>query len=197
MIVATLALLLAGANDDLVLRARIDPFVTIVAGGASVGVDIAHRAHPVRVSAAAFVVDVPGLMVPLISRTEARGVSLHIRESCVQLGAFASLSPEHRGFFVGPELYAYRLRYLDAAHPTRSAIAHELYAHATGGYVWFPFSRGPGDDDNGIVDDVFVMPWATVGIPVFGTGGVTFADDVVVNDRIVNFHATVSFGLQL
>jgi hypothetical protein len=43
----------------------------------------------------------------------------------------------------------------------------------------------------------FVQPWATLGLPVFGTGGATFADGTVVRDRVVNWHATVSLGLAL
>ena len=193
MIFGVLALLLG--SDEIVLRARVDPFVTVVAGGASVGVDVARRRDPLRLSIATFVVDVPGVAVPFIS--DAPGMSLAIRESCVQVGMFASLAPEHRGFFFGPELYGYQLRYVDEEQPARSAVAHELYVHATAGYVWFPFSRGDGDHDNGVVDDFFVMPWATIGLPVFGSGGVIFGDGSVVGDRRFNGHATISIGLQL
>ncbi len=194
MIVAALASWLLAADSDLVLRARLDPFVTIVAGGASVGVDIARRQDPLRLSVAAFVVDVPRVVVPLISSGT---TSLQIVESCVQLGVLAALSPEHRGFFLGPELYAYQLRYVDDAAPAHHAVAYEIYAHITAGYVWFLFSSGPGDHDNGIIDDVFVMPWLTAGAPLLKSGGAIFPDGVVVSDRVFNAHATVSIGLQL
>lgn len=194
--IASLALLLSCADDidePLLLRVRTDPFVTAVAGGASVGVDVAHRAWMTRVSAAAFVVEVPRLMLPLVVRSEVALPALSIVEHAVQLGLMTSLSPQHRGVFIGPELYAYRLRYVDDADPARAATAYELYAHVTGGYTWFPFA----DVEASVLGDVFVMPWATVGLPVFGSGGVTFSDGVVVDDRSLNFHATVSIGLEL
>ncbi len=193
MIVALLVALAGALVDDegLMLRARIDPFVTVVAGGASVGIDVAPRSWPTRLSAATFVVEVPRLLVPLINRGGSS--SLQIVEQCVQFGAFTSLSAGHRGFFVGPEVYAYQLRYVDSAHRSRHATARELYAHVTAGWTWFPFADG----DDVLTSHVFLMPWATLGVPVFGSGGVVFADGSVVRDRVINFHATVSLGLEL
>jgi len=63
-----------------------------------------------------------------------------------------------------------------------------LYVHASAGWVPFPFAD-VADGQTG--DDVFVMPWTTVGVPVWRTGGAVFAD------RVVDWHATVSVGLQL
>ncbi|HEY1099723.1 MAG TPA: hypothetical protein VGF99_12390 [Myxococcota bacterium] len=183
--------------DELVLRVRTDPFVTLVAGGASVGVDVAHRDGLTRVSAAAFVVEVPRLLLPLVVRSDVALPALSVVEHAVQFGLMTSLSPQHRGVFVGPELYAYRLRYVDEANPTRAATAYELYAHMTAGFTWFPFDNDDNDKDVDVLGAVFVMPWVTVGLPVFGSGGITFNDGVFVADRLLNFHATVSIGLEL
>lgn len=109
----------------------------------------------------------------------------------MQLGLFTSSEAGHRGFFAGPELYAYQLRYVDETRPARIDVARELYVHATAGYVWFPFVGA------GVLDEFFVMPWATLGLPVWRTGGARFADGVVVDDRVANWHATISVGLQL
>lgn len=203
MLALALASLLLGdvrndLADELVVRVRTDPFVTLVAGGASVGVDVAHRDWLTRVSAAAFVVEVPRLLLPLVVRNDVALPALSVVEHAVQLGLMTSLSPQHRGVFVGPELYAYRLRYVDEANPTRAATAYELYAHMTAGFTWFPFDDDDDDDkDVDVLGAVFVMPWVTVGLPVFGSGGITFNDGVVVADRLLNFHATMSIGLEL
>jgi hypothetical protein len=172
------------------LRLRVDPVVTVVACGASVGFDVVPRGFGSRLSVAAFVVDVPRFLVPFVVDHDPR---LKITESAVQLGLFTSADVDHRGFFAGPELYAYQLRYVDEDAPARADVAHELYLHATAGYVWFPFD----DDDGDLFDDVFVMPWATLGLPVWRSGGAEFADGSHVEDRAFNWHATVSLGLQL
>lgn len=173
------------------LRLRCDPFVTVVAGGASVGFDVLPDDWSSRLSVAAFVVDVPRFLVGFVVPTAEHPQELKITETAVQLGWFTSFDDDHRGFFGGPELYAYQLRYVDETKPSRIDVAHELYVHATAGYVWFPF------DDAGVLDDFFVMPWATIGLPVWKTGGAAFADGVDVDDRAFNWHGTISVGLQL
>lgn len=178
------------------LRLRVDPFVTLVAGGASVGFDLLPaQTNPdsdlgSRLSVAVFVVDVPRFLVPLVLDAEP---SLKLTETAVQVGWFTSFSPDHTGFFAGPEIYAYQLRYA-FDDDGRIDVAHELYVHATVGWVVFPFA---GDGGQTLADDFFVMPWATVGLPVWKTGGALFADGSVIDDRVANWHATVSVGLQL
>ncbi len=182
----------AGAGADVGVRVRVDPVVTVV-GGASVGFDVVPRDWNSRLSVAAFVVDVPRLLVGFVVPTAEHPQQLKITETCVQLGLFTSFdeAKKNRGFFAGPELYAYQLRYVDETAPARISSTHELYVHATGGYVWFPF------DGAGVLDEFFVMPWATLGLPVWKTGGAAFADGTVIADRVANWHATVSVGLQL
>ena len=60
--------------------------------------------------------------------------------------------------------------------------------------VWFPLA---GVVDVGFADAVFVQPWVTLGLPVFGTGSATFDDGTEVRDRLLNWHATVSLGISL
>lgn len=198
---SALALLLAvevvtatGFFDAPDLRVRIDPLVTVVAGGASVGFDVLPAAGDSRLSVAAFVVDVPRFLVPFVVDHDER---LRISETCFQIGWMTSSAPfvgdrRHTGFFFGPELYAYQLRYTDEDQPARNATAHELYAHATAGFTWFPFH-----DAGSVVDDVYVMPWLTAGLPVWNTGGARFGDGTTIDDRVFNWHATISVGLQL
>jgi hypothetical protein len=176
--------------DPVTVRVRVDPVVAVV-GGASVGVDVGVDDSDVRVAAAAFVVDVPRPFVPLLLGERA---SLKITETAVQVGVFRSSEPGHRGFFFGPELYAYRLRTVDDARPTRAAVSRELYAHLTAGTVWFPFDD---DDNDGFWGSFFVMPWATAGLPVWQTGGARFSDGTSTTDRRLNVHATISVGLDL
>jgi hypothetical protein len=193
-----LSLLVASAASDAAvgLRVRVDPFVTIVAGGASVGFDVLPATIDSRLSVAAFVVDVPRFLVPFVVDHDPR---LRITETCFQIGWLTSSAPfaaprRHTGFFFGPELYGYQLRYTDEDQPARNATAHELYLHATAGFTWFPFA---GAGNQTLVDDVYVMPWLTAGLPVFQTGGARFADGTFIEDRALNWHATVSIGLQL
>ncbi len=188
--------LLAGKEPAPGLRVRIDPLVTVVAGGASVGFDVLPRSSDSRLSVAAFVVDVPRFLVPIVVAHDPR---LRITETCFQIGWLTS-SPaagarEHSGFFVGPELYAYQLRYTDVDQPSRNATAHELYVHATAGFTWFPFEGAASGGT--LVDDVYVMPWVTAGLPVFHTGGALFADGSGIEDRLFNWHGTISIGMQL
>ncbi|MDP2339837.1 MAG: hypothetical protein Q8O67_02680 [Deltaproteobacteria bacterium] len=182
--------LLFAAQEPPGLRVRVDPFVTLVAGGASVGFDVLPSQIDSRLSVAAFVVDVPRFLVPFVVDHDPR---LRITETCFQIGWLTSSLPfagprQHTGFFFGPELYAYQLRYTDEDEPSRNATAFELYVHATAGFTWFPFEGAA---------DVYVMPWLTAGLPVFGTGGAAFADGTTIEDRAFNWHGTVSIGLQL
>jgi hypothetical protein len=156
---------------------RVDPVVAAVLG-VSVGVDAMNDATPFRASAAAFHVDVPAFLVPVIT-SGAPGV--HVTEDAIQLAVFDDLDEGHRGFFVGPELYLYALTYKLGGD---TAVAHEIYAHATGGYTWFPFG-----------DVFFVEPWATLGVPVFHSGGAV-VDGKHVVDRVFNWHATVALGVR-
>ena len=193
MIALLLALALAAPDEEAGLRVRVDPFVTLVAGGASVGFDLLPAHLDSRLSVAAFVVDVPRFLVPFVVDHDPR---LRISETCLQVGWLTSSPPfagprAHTGFFFGPELYAYQLRYTDEDEPWRDATAYELYVHATAGFTWFPFQGA------GVVDDVYLMPWLTAGLPVFHSGGANFDDGTSIDDRLFNWHGTVSVGLQL
>ena len=176
------------------LRVRVDPFVTLVAGGASVGFDVLPAQIDSRLSVAAFVVDVPRFLVPFVVDHDEQ---LQLTETCFQIGWMTSSSSKHTGFFFGPELYAYQLRYTDEDQRSRNATAHELYVHATAGFTWFPFQSPAGASSKALVDAVYVMPWLTAGLPVWHTGGAKFSDGTVIDDRAFNWHGTVSIGLQL
>jgi hypothetical protein len=181
----------AQAEAALGLRARIDPIVTLVAGGASVGVDIIPSFTDWRLSLAAFTCEVPRFLVPLVVDASP---SLKITESALQLGLFRSSGRGHTGFFFGPELYGYRLGYADDEAPRHHAVSWELYAHATFGGTWFPFAD---DVTAGLLRRFYLMPWLTAGLPLFHTGGARFSDGVVIDDRVLNWHATVSLGATL
>ena len=68
------------------------------------------------------------------------------------------------GWWFGPEVYGYRLS--DSRDDFATTInAHEAYVHASVGRPWFFAREVP------IAEFFFVEPWATIGLPVFGTGG--------------------------
>ena len=178
------------------VRARVDPIVFAVAG-ASVSVDVGRDADAWRLTGTAFVVDIPRPLVPFVVDGPA---SLKITESVLQLGAMWSASPGHQGFYIGPELFFYALRTVDEAVPQRHATSAEVYAHVTAGTVYFPW-RSDGVDidvtDDGVLSAIFFQPIVTAGVPVFGAGDAVFADGTVIADRLFNWHATVSVGLEL
>jgi hypothetical protein len=161
---------------------RADP-VVFALGGFSVGVDAMPDDARWRWSLAAFAVEVPTLLVPLVAQPS-RGV--HVFEHAVQTGAFYDVADRHRGLYFGPELYIYSLQYdVDG----QRLDAREAYAHVTVGDTWFPF------DDAAPTLPVFVQPWATIGVPVFHAGGVR-AGTTTIRDRVLNWHATVSLGVR-
>jgi len=161
------------------LSVRGDPIVFALVGF-SVGVDAAPADSHWRISMAAFHVEVPEVLVPVVVRPP-RGV--RVIESAVQFGAFYDTNDDHSGLYVGPEFYVYHLDYrVDG----RRLEARELYAHVTAGYTWFPFDQRI----------IFVQPWATVGVPIFHSGGVSDGA-IVLEDRAFNWHATVSLGARL
>ena len=172
-------------------RARLDPIVALVAQGVSVGADVLPRDVPWRLSVAAFVCDVPRFLVPLVLKHDPR---LKVTESALQLGLFRSSDAAHTGFFFGPELYAYQLVYSDEAVPARHARTHEVYAHATVGYTWFPWHD---DVASGWLRSLYFMPWATVGLPLVHTGGAVYDDGTTLEDRSFNWHGTVAVGVAL
>ena len=174
------------------VRVRWDPVVTLVAQGMSVGGDLGFDDGVWRLSVAAFVVDVPRFLVPLVVASDN---SLKITETALQLGVFRSLEAGHRGLFVGPEIYAYQLVTTDEVQRARHAVSYEIYAHLTAGGVFFPATWFGVDDP--LLSRIFAMPWVTVGVPMFGTGDAVFADGVVVRDRLLNWHGTVSLGIEL
>lgn len=161
---------------------RADP-VVFALGGFSVGVDAMPEDSRWRLSLAAFAVEVPTLLVPLVAQPS-RG--LRVFENAVQVGAFYDVADRHRGLYTGPEVYLYHLRY-DVDGQTLEA--REAYAHVTVGDTWFPF------DDGALALPVFVQPWATIGVPVFHTGGGRVGP-TTIRDRVVNWHATVSLGVR-
>lgn len=127
MLALTLVGVLAGAGsvlDGLSPRVRVDPLVTLVAGGVAVGADVAVPQSAWRLSAAAFVVEVPRFLLPLVVDAPS---SLRITEHCLQLGAFVFVDgdSDDGGVFLGPELYGYRLGYVDEARPRRADEAWE------------------------------------------------------------------------
>lgn len=159
---------------------RADPVVFALLGY-SVGVDAAPADSHWRAGLAAFHVDIPQLLVPFIAQP-GRGVTL--TEDCVSAGAFYDVEDEHRGLFFGPELLVYHLAYTVDGAP---AEAREAYAHVTVGYTWFPLK------DIAVLDHLFLQPWATLGVPVFHSGGVDVGNRHIA-DRAVNVHATVEIG---
>ncbi len=161
--------------------ARADPVVFALLGF-SAGVDGAPRDAPWRLSVAAFHVVVPDLIAPLVVHP-ADGVT--VTEDAIQLGAFYDVDDRHRGWFFGPELYVYALAYEARG---RRAIAQEAYAHLSAGYTWFPLAADPGCG-------FFLQPWATLGAPIFHTGGAELGGRHL-EDRAVNWHATVSVGVR-
>lgn len=177
---------LPAAEDDIMVRVRVDPVVSLV-GGASVSVDVAREDDDWRLTATAFVVDVPRPLVPFVVDGPD---TLKITESVLQLGAMWSASAGHTGFFIGPELFLYRLSTVDEARPSHIAMSYEAYAHVTGGWVLFPWR-------DGIPSMFFVQPLVTVGVPIFGSGDAVFFDGDVVADRVFNWHATISVGVEL
>ena len=162
---------------------RVDPVVTLVAQGVSAGVDGFPDDSHWRVSLAAFHAEVPALLVPLVVQPS---LDVTVTEDAVQLAALYDVDGAHRGLFLGPELYVYRLRY---THAGAVADAHEAYVHVTGGYTFFPF-----DDD--VLGRLFLQPWATLGVPIFHTGGADVGG-AHLEDRALNWHATVSIGIRL
>ena len=74
---------------------------------------------------------------------------------------------------------------------TDLGASHAAYALLESlGCRWFFAREVP------VLEFFFVEPWATVGLPVFGTGGAVVGD-VDVRDRGFNWHATVSVGVDV
>jgi hypothetical protein len=167
---------------------RADPIVFAL-GGWSLGVDVATedlallRNTRARVSLAAFHVEVPAVLVPIVA---APPEGLRVVEDAVQTALRFDVGA---GWWVGPEIYVYRLAYSRDDFASTS-FAHEAYAHVSLGWRWF-FAR-----DIPVVEFFFVEPWATIGLPVFDTGGADVGG-VIVSDRGFNWHATVSVGVDL
>jgi hypothetical protein len=174
------------ASLDVAVRA--DPIVFAL-GGWSIGVDVATddlalpRNKRVRASVAAFHVEVPALLVPVVA-SPADG--LRVIEDAVQVALRFDLGG---GWWVGPEVYAYRLAYSRDDFASAST-AHEAYVHVSLGWRWF-FARGVP-----ALEFLFVEPWATIGLPVFGSGGANVGG-VDVSDRGFNWHATISVGVDV
>jgi hypothetical protein len=177
-VILALALVVAAApvTTPWQFGVRADPVVFAI-GGWSVGVDGMPEDSHWRASMAAFHTDVPAILVPVVAQGPP---GLAVTESALQLGAFYDVDDKHRGLYLGPELYIYDLVYTAQG----TAEAREAYAHVTAGYTWFPFDG---------VDLFFVQPWATLGVPIFHSGGAV-VDGRQVTDRVLNWHATVSIG---
>lgn len=183
---AWVALCAAGAAPAIDVAVRADPIVFAL-GGWSLGVDVATddlvtvRNTRMRASIAAFHVEVPELLVPVVASPPD---GLRVLEDAVQVALRFELGG---GWWIGPEVYAYRLAY---SRGDDRAFANEAYAHASVGWRWFFAREVP------LLEFFFVEPWATIGLPVFGTGGAVVGD-VAVRDRGFNWHATVSVGVDV
>ncbi len=186
MTVLPLAVVALCASASLDVAVRADPIVFAL-GGWSLGFDVAphqdEQRQRARASIAAFHVEVPSLLVPVVA-SPSNG--LRVVEDAVQIAVRFELGG---GWWFGPEVYGYRLSYSRDDFAT-TTTAHEAYVHASVGWRWF-FAR-----DVPIAEFFFVEPWATIGLPVFGTGGAN-VDGVAVADRGFNWHATVSVGVDL
>jgi hypothetical protein len=198
-VIALVALVLAGATaaadpPKLVVRASADPIVFAI-GGYSVASDVTRTDTHWRLELGAFHARVPAPLVPIVALGPP---GLVVDEDVVRVAGLYDLDAAHgTGFFFGPALYLYRLHYR-APHVTRDdddprldAVGHEVYLHGTVGAAWFPLAG------HVLFDRFFVMPWATVGVPLFHGADVVRGGAVVVRDRIVNWHATVSLGVRV
>lgn len=197
---AYLILCLAAATSarassiDVALRA--DPIVFAL-GGWSVGLDAAPTMNPedptsprARFSLAAFHVEVPALLLPVVASPSD---GLRVIEDAAQIAVRFDLGG---GWWAGPEVYVYRLTYLrdddddddvGAGAGVGVGVGRDAYVHASIGWRWF-FADGVP-----LLEFFFVEPWATIGLPVYGTGGATVRG-VRIDDRGFNWHATVSVG---
>lgn len=186
------------------IAVRADPVVFALAGW-SIGADVAPHvrrdldalgAVRVRASIAAFHVVVPEVLLPLVA---APAQDLRVVEDAVQLGLRFPLYDLDGGggWWFGPEVYLYRLTYVRTSTGF-SADARECYAHLSVGWRWFPLRDAAAKDDARdagapFLQRLFLEPWATLGLPVFGTGDANVGG-VLVRDRGLNWHATVSVG---
>ncbi len=180
-------LALAASGHDVTLS--VDPSVSLIGGGsAAIDVtpvtDVGPHHDALRLQLGAFYAPIAPALLPLV--VTHGPASLHVDELAVRVAALYVFGDT--GLFLGPEVFVYGLRYSDTRSHAHVDTA-EAYAHATVGWRWLPFYAAPWER-------LFVMPWATLGVPIFGTGSVHTAA-LSVHDRRVNAHASVNLGVRL